>query len=120
MNTQEIANQLVSLCREGKHTQVIKDLYAENITSKEMPGFPNEITSGRDAVHKKTVDFFSGVEELHSNEISEPLVAGSHFSCNMTIDATFKEGGRQKIEELCVYEVKDGKIINEQFFYQMG
>jgi hypothetical protein len=25
--------------------------------------------------------------------------------------------GRSTMEELCVYEVKDGKIVKEQFFY---
>jgi hypothetical protein len=37
----------------------------------------------------------------------------------MSFDVTFKERGRQQMEELCVFEVKDGKIINEQFFYTM-
>jgi hypothetical protein len=35
----------------------------------------------------------------------------------MSFDATFKGGGRTKMDEICVYEVKDGKIVKEQFFY---
>ena len=119
MNTQDVANQLVSFCREGKHMQAIQDLYADAITSREMPGTPNEMISGKEAVTQKTVDFFSSVEEIHGNEVSDPMIAGNHFSCNMVLDATFKEGGRQRIEEVCVYEVNNGKIVNEQFFYSM-
>jgi len=26
---------------------------------------------------------------------------------------------REKSEEICLYEVKDGKIVREQFFYDM-
>jgi hypothetical protein len=37
----------------------------------------------------------------------------------MTNDVTFKEHGRSKIEEVCVYEVQSGKIVKEQFFYPM-
>jgi len=35
----------------------------------------------------------------------------------MMSDATFKEIGRCKMKELCVYEVADGKIKTAQFFY---
>ena len=30
---------------------------------------------------------------------------------------TYKGMGRQKMDEIAVYEVKDGKIVKEQFFY---
>jgi len=35
----------------------------------------------------------------------------------MMIDYTNKDDERRKMEEICVYEVNDGKIILEQFFY---
>ncbi|WP_316929639.1 SnoaL-like domain-containing protein [Winogradskyella psychrotolerans] len=35
----------------------------------------------------------------------------------MDFDCTFKDKGRQKIQEICVYEVIDGKITSEQYFY---
>jgi hypothetical protein len=35
----------------------------------------------------------------------------------MGIDATYKGMGRQKMDEIALYEVKDGKIVKEQFFY---
>lgn len=37
----------------------------------------------------------------------------------MTFDATRKDGSEYKLEELCTYEVNDGKITTEQFFYSM-
>lgn len=38
MNTQEVADKLVQLCREGKHEQAIDELYADNVVSKEPKG----------------------------------------------------------------------------------
>ena len=35
----------------------------------------------------------------------------------MGMDVTMKGMGRQKMDELAVYEVKDGKIVKEQFFF---
>lgn len=58
------------------------------------------------------------VEEWHSNEVSEPLVAENFIALTITPEVTMKGRGRQKLSELAVYEVKDGKIIKEQFFYR--
>ncbi len=119
MNTQQVANRLVELCRIGENMQAINELYANNIVSKEMPGVPNSIVSGKDAVTKKSEDWYASVEEFHGGEISDPIVAEDHFSCKMKMDCTFKEQGRMQIEELAVYQVTNGKITEEQFFYTM-
>jgi hypothetical protein len=38
----------------------------------------------------------------------------------MTMDVTMKEYGRITMSEICVYHVKDDKIVQEQFFYDAG
>jgi len=60
------------------------------------------------------------VQEIHSATLSDPIVAEHHFSLVMDIDATYKEHGRMKMSEICVYEVKEGKIVADEFFYRMG
>jgi limonene-1,2-epoxide hydrolase len=35
----------------------------------------------------------------------------------MGMDVTMKGPGRVQMDEIAVYEVKDGKIVKEQFFY---
>jgi len=35
----------------------------------------------------------------------------------MSLDATMQGMGRMKIDEICVYQVKAGIIIFEQFFF---
>ncbi|MEL4383131.1 SnoaL-like domain-containing protein, partial [Shewanella algae] len=64
-----------------------------------------------------SIAFQSGVEAFHSATISEPIVAGNSFAITWAMDATFKDRGRMTIEEVCVYQVADGKITLEQFFY---
>lgn len=120
MNTQEVADKLVQLCREGKNEQAIDELYADNIVSKEPKGSPMELTEGKDAVKKKTVQWEESVKEIHSTSCSDPIIADHHFSIAMNIDATYKEHGRMAMSEICIYEVKDGKIIADEFFYSMS
>ncbi|MDB4919504.1 nuclear transport factor 2 family protein [Mucilaginibacter sp.] len=118
MNAQQVASRLVQLCREGKNVEAINELYDDNIVSIEPEGSPMAgKTVGKQAVLESTNRWFDSVEQLHSVAISNPLVSDNFFACTMNVDATYKEHGRNVMNELCVFEVRDGKIVNDQFFY---
>ena len=119
MSTWDVAKKWHQMCAEGKNLECVNELYADNVTSREMPGMPGEVTEGRQNVWNKNKEWLDNVEEFHSSSISEPIVAGNHFTTKMDFDVTFKDRGRQQMEEVGVWEVKDGKIVNEQFFYSM-
>ncbi len=120
MTTKEVANRLVQLCREGKNPDAIKELYADNIVSLEPKGSHHERTEGKDKVLAKTLGWLSTVEQFHGAIISEPIVTANFFSCVMDVDTTMKGIGRMQLNEIAVFEVKDGKIVFEQFFYSIG
>jgi len=120
MNTQEVANQYVAWCRAGRNNEVLENMYADEIVSKEMPNWPGQVvTEGIKAVAQKNEEWYANLQEMHSAEISEPLVADNHFTVKMAFDCTFKDRGRQKMEELATFKVENGKIPEEQFFYNM-
>ena len=118
MNTQQIAARLTELCRQGHFEAAQKELFAEDAVSiepRETPDFPKE-TKGLRAIIEKGHKFGSMVEQVHQVSTSAPLVTGNAIALALTMDVTMKGRGRVKLEELCAYEVKDGKIISEQFF----
>ena len=118
MTTQEIAHRLVGLCQKGDFGAAQAELFSEDATSIEphsTPAFEKE-TTGLEAIRQKGEKWNSMVKEVHSITVSEPLVATNTFCCTMRMDITMKEGGPMDMTELCVYHVKDGKIISEQFF----
>ncbi|GAA0553710.1 nuclear transport factor 2 family protein [Chitinophaga japonensis] len=118
MTTQEIANRLAELCRKGDYETAQKELYAEDAVSIEpyaTPEFEKE-TKGLQAIIEKGQKWSAMVEEVHGGDVSEPLVADNSFALIMTMDLTMKGMGRMKMSELCVYQVKDGKVVSEQFF----
>ena len=120
MTTQDIANRLYELCKVGQYEQAQQELYADDAISIEPVGAPGpQSVKGRDEIVKKGEQFRDSIEEVHSASASEPIVAGNHFALTITIDATFKGMGRNLMEEVAVYEVKDGKVVKEQFFYSM-
>lgn len=119
--TQEIASELASLCSQGKFEEATRQLYSPDIVSVEAgapPGQSRE-TKGIDAVRQKG-EWWVTNHEVHSVKVEGPLVAGSHFAVTFKLDITFKpEKRRFQMEEIGVYKVADGKIIYEQFFYNM-
>jgi hypothetical protein len=118
MTTQQIATRLAELCRMGQFEAAQKELYADDVVSiepYETPEFAKE-TKGLDAIIEKGHKFESMVEEMHGGSVSEPLVAENSFAFVMSMDMTMKGKGRMNMSELCVYQVKDGKVVSEQFF----
>lgn len=118
MTTQEIANRLVELCRKAEWETAQNELFANDAISIEphaTPDFEKE-TKGRDAITAKGKKFDSMVEQVHGISTSEPLVAGNAIAFVLTMDITMKSQPRATWNELCVYQVKDGKIVSEQFF----
>lgn len=116
MTVENVANELVKLCREGKWDDAQANLYADNARSIEPHGEPLEV-QGREALNQKG-EWFNNTFEVHTCEVSDPVIADNFFTCTMTLDSTHKESGmRNKSSEVCVYEVQDGKIVLEQFFY---
>ncbi|MEP7372066.1 MAG: nuclear transport factor 2 family protein [Chitinophagaceae bacterium] len=118
MTTQEIADRLVTLCRNGKTEEAKGELFAPDIVSIE-PGegiLPKEI-KGMGAIRKKAALFISMVEGFYGDTISDPIVAGDYFSISWTSDLKMKGEPRQINTELCVYKTSGGKIVSEQFFY---
>jgi len=117
MNINEIAGRLVALCRESRWETAQTELFAENAISIEpqaTPAFAKE-TRGLTAIFAKGKQFDAMVETMHHLIVSDPLVAGHSFACVMSMDVTMKGQPRVQMSELCVYEVKDGKIVSEQF-----
>jgi hypothetical protein len=118
MTTTEIANRLVDLCNKGDFEEAQKQLFAHDAVSIEQRAtaeFEKE-TKGLTAIIKKGEIWNSMVEEVHSITTSEPIIASNTFACTMRLNVTMKERGKMDMTELCVYTVKDDKIVSEEFF----
>lgn len=121
MTTQDVANRYYELAKENKWAEIWDELYATDAVNREPEhaaarGIPT-VTKGMDAIRAKSKARRELIEELHSQFCSVPVVGGSFFSAAMGRDVTFKGSPRMKLDEIAVFEVKDGKIVLEQFFY---
>lgn len=121
MTTQEIANRYCELAKENKWPEILDELCSQDLVNKEPEhvtarGIPTT-TTGLDAVKAKGKANREMIEAIHSQECSAALVAGNFFSVVLKRDVTFKGMPRMTKEEIGLFEIKEGKIIVEQFFY---
>jgi SnoaL-like protein len=87
----------------------------EPVGSPEMPAEMN----GIDAIRGKH-QWWEENNEVHSMEVNGPYLGEGQFAVQYTFDATFKPTGqRNTLTEMALYTVKDGKIVREEFFYNV-
>lgn len=118
LTTQEIAAQFHELAQQEKWFEIQDEFFADNVKSIEpasSPYFKNE--EGKARVRKKGEDWVEKVEGVNKLSTTLPVVAGNHFAVGRMVDIIVKDFGNVKINEIMLYEVKDGKIVSEQFFY---
>ena len=124
-STMEIGKQLVELCRQGKAMEAINTLYSPRIVSIEahsMATMPARM-EGIAAIRGKA-EWWEKNHDVHGAEAEGPWPHGDRFIVRFKYDVTSKTGPmagkRMVLDEAALYTVKDGKIVQEEFFYGMG
>ena len=117
METIEIADQLVALCREGRNIEAVETLYADDVVSVEVME-PMRVTTGKEGVVGKA-HWWQGAHEVHGGSVDGPWPHGDQFIVRFQFDITVKDTGhRMQMDEVGLYTVRDGKIAEEKFFYR--
>ena len=116
--THEVALRFNELAQQEKWFEIQEELFADNVRSVDPPHSPYFKTAeGKAAVRKKGEDWVKKIEGVHRMYTTEPVVGGNHFAVGREMDFTVQGLGRIQINEIMLYEVKEGQIVSEQFFY---
>lgn len=119
ITTDAVANEYVSLCRQGKFEEAIERFFSVDhvrIESANMIDPPMEIR-GIDAV-KENIQASNGDTEIHGAAIDGPFMRENQFAVRFAIDTTFKVAGeRSTIIKLDLYTVQAGKIVRDEVYY---
>jgi ketosteroid isomerase-like protein len=119
MTTQQVADRYYELSKENRFDVIVDELYSNDIECIE-PASDNPVLQnikGMEAKKAKDKAFGEAIEQMHSGYCDAPTVAGKYFSLKMGMDVTMKGMGRMNMDEICLFEVQDGKIVKEQYFY---
>lgn len=122
MNTLEIGKKMVELCRQGKNMEALDTLFSPELVSVEAgapPGMQRESIGL--AATKAKGEWWMSNHEIHSGKVSGPWPHDDRFIVRFEYDVTFKpEKRRMQLDEVALYTVKNGKIVREEFFYDMS
>lgn len=117
MTTQQVADRFYELAKQGRFGQILQELYSPEAKNIEPDDAPWESMQGLDKIVEKFKAWNDSIAVYHAGQVTKPQVAGHYFTCTLKMDITRKDDSRMVIEEVAVYEVKDGKIVTDQFFY---
>ena len=116
--TEEVAARFNELAQQEKWFEIQEEFFADNVRSIDPPNSPYMgYAEGKAAVRKKGEDFVKLIEGFHGASTSQPVVGGNYFAVGRDMDITVQKFGRIQINQIMLYEVKDGQIVREQFFY---
>ena len=122
MNTEQVAQKVVELCRKQAWKEALDTLYAKDIVSVEARSMDGESPEKRgiDQVRGKT-EWWTQNMQVHNVKVGGPFVAHERFVVQYDIDVTDKNSKkRMQLSEVGVYTVRDGKIVREEFLPLVG
>lgn len=119
MNIEQIAARLHALVKAGDYFTAYDELFAPDAKAIEpqLAQMGLAEIQGLDAIKQKVGTLSEGIAELVSREMSDPVVSANHIAFTNIVQAKLKDGNDFNMSEICLYEVQEGKIISEQFFY---
>lgn len=117
---QDVARDFTALLRQGQF-EAAGDLYwADAVTSVEPADLPTGIpafVSGVEAARDKA-RFRFGTGRIDDLGIDGPFVTGDQFALFLDMLITDPaSGSAQPFTEIAIFTVRDGRIIEERFFY---
>jgi ketosteroid isomerase-like protein len=119
MSLIDTVNTLYGQIFSGKLLEAFDTFYADDVVMQENN---EEATHGKAANREREVAFLGSIEAFHDAGISN-LAVNEETGVAMIenwMDLTFKGGFRTKMAQVSVQTWKDGKVVNERFYYNKG
>jgi ketosteroid isomerase-like protein len=116
-SVQELDKQLNDDVLSGKIMDAFEKYYADDVVMQENSEDPRV---GKAANRKAEEEFMSSVEGFNGASVKASAVNGDVTFSEWEMDITFKGGKRVTMSQVAVRKWKNGKIVNERFFYNKG
>jgi ketosteroid isomerase-like protein len=117
MTNAEAIKAFTDMLKAGDHQGASRMLNAPDIVSMEVMDGPMARIEGAEAVKKKG-EWWFGTYDVHSITTDGPYANGDQFAVVFDMDFTLKESGQRiQSKEVGLYTFRNGKIVEEKFYY---
>lgn len=115
--TSEVAKAFTERLKAGDHIGAAERFNSPDCVSLEAMEGPMARVQGMDAIKAKGEWWYAN-HQVHAIVTEGPYVNGDAFVVTFDMDITVNASGeRIKSKEAALYTVRDGKIVEERFFY---
>ena len=112
-----IAGDVVALANAGQFDAIGEKYWDDNVISFEAGDGPMAVTEGIEAVRGKSA-WWNSAHTVHGAQAHGPWVNGDQFAVRFVMDVTVNDSDtRMQMDEIELYTIEDGKIIEEHFLY---
>ena len=116
MTNQELAKAFTDLLKSEKFDEAGKAYWSDDIVSREPMEGDMAVLKGRAAVDAKGAWWYAN-HEVHGVKVEGPYAHGDQFIVRFTMDVTPKGAARMQMDEMGLYTIANGKIVEERFFF---
>lgn len=116
-NLQQRLNDLFGCIRQGKIIDAMNEFYDQDTVMQENANPP---TKGLAANVEREKQFMSGVKEWKGFTVTASGVGDNVTFYESTSDFVTTGGVPVHVEQVSVAKWKNGKIVHERFYYDMG
>jgi hypothetical protein len=113
--TSDLNRQLDDMLATGSILEAFEKFYADDVVMQENDDSP---TQGKDANRAREIAFVESIETYHGGDLLGTATTGDVSYSEWFTDVTLKEYGRVQRTQVAKRHWKDGKIVNERFYYK--
>jgi len=101
---------------EQKFVDAYQQLFSDDAESIDPLNTSGQPLKGLATLLEREKDFLSRIIAINKITLSDPIIAGSYFTLSLKMSFEVEGQGHMEVDEICLYKVKNGKIISQQFF----
>jgi hypothetical protein len=116
MDVREVARAYAGLVAAGKMDEAAMIYWADDVVTVEAEPGEKQETHGKIEAFEKAKWWYDN-HEVHGVRSEGPFVNGDSFLLILDVDVTPHGGVRTHMREIVGYKVRDGKVVEERYFY---
>jgi SnoaL-like domain len=113
-NLKALVDELNQMILDGKILDAFEKFYADDVVMQDND-YPQRV--GKDENRKFEESFVSSLTEFRGARVENVIISDGIAVVEWWFDYTHKEYGVRNYKQIAVQRWKDGKIVEEKFYY---
>src|SRR5262245_51638180 len=113
-NIKKLHDSVNQMILAGKALEAFEEYYAEDVRMQENAAPP---TVGKAANREREKAFFGSIEKVYKIELGDSAAQGNVSFSEWLFDVDFKGAGHRQMRQVSRREWRDGKVVDERFYY---